>query len=78
MYYALCIISEPVFYFDKAEYTVDESSKQVQVVIRRNGTDLTKPASVTIRSRMTDPRSAEGMIRLMVFSLVKDCLLWHV
>lgn len=53
-------ITEPQFSFEKSEYVVDESEQQVEVGIRRSGTDLSKPSSVTIRSRMTNPKSAQG------------------
>lgn len=52
--------SEPQFSFERSEYMVDESEKQLKVGIRRTGTDLSKPSSVTIRSRMTNPKSAQG------------------
>ncbi|XP_062308992.1 FRAS1-related extracellular matrix protein 2-like [Osmerus eperlanus] len=50
----------PVFYFGEAEYRVDESDGQVEVRVWRTGTDLSKPASVTVRSRKTEPVSAEA------------------
>lgn len=52
--------SEPKFSFERSEYMVDESEQQLKVGIRRTGTDLSKPSSVTIRSRMTNPKSAQG------------------
>lgn len=52
--------SEPQFSFERSEYMVDESEQQLKVGIRRTGTDLSKPSSVTIRSRMTNPKSAQG------------------
>lgn len=52
--------SEPQFLFERSEYMVDESEQQLKVGIRRTGTDLSKPSSVTIRSRMTNPKSAQG------------------
>ena len=50
----------PVFYFGDTEYRVDESDGLVEVKVRRTGTDLSKPGAVTVRSRKTDPVSAEG------------------
>ncbi|XP_037403103.1 FRAS1-related extracellular matrix protein 2a [Pygocentrus nattereri] len=50
----------PVFYFGDQEYHVDESVGHVEVKVWRSGTDLSKPATVTIRSRKTDPVSAEA------------------
>ncbi|TSX58287.1 FRAS1-related extracellular matrix protein 2 [Bagarius yarrelli] len=49
----------PVFYFGDAEYYVDESQGHVDVRVWRTGTDLSKAATVTVRSRKTDPVSAE-------------------
>lgn len=54
------LILEPQFSFERSEYMVDESEQQLKVGIRRTGTDLSKPSSVTIRSRMTNPKSAQG------------------
>ncbi len=51
---------EPVFYFDKSTYEVDESVGQVEVKVWRTGTDLTQTASVTVQSRKSDPESAVG------------------
>lgn len=56
----LYLNSEPQFSFERSEYVVDESEQQLEVGIRRTGTDLSKPSSVTIRSRMTNPKSAQG------------------
>ncbi|KAG5844643.1 hypothetical protein ANANG_G00164670 [Anguilla anguilla] len=42
------------------EYRVDESDSFVEVRVWRTGTDLSKTATVTVRSRKTDPVSAEG------------------
>ncbi|KAL7847345.1 hypothetical protein SRHO_G00223250 [Serrasalmus rhombeus] len=52
-------VATPVFYFGDQEYHVDESVGHVEVKVWRSGTDLSKPATVTIRSRKTDPVSAE-------------------
>ncbi|XP_035288338.1 FRAS1-related extracellular matrix protein 2-like isoform X1 [Anguilla anguilla] len=50
----------PVFYFGEMEYRVDESDSFVEVRVWRTGTDLSKTATVTVRSRKTDPVSAEA------------------
>uniref|UniRef100_A0A8C7ZI10 Fras1 related extracellular matrix 3 n=1 Tax=Oryzias sinensis TaxID=183150 RepID=A0A8C7ZI10_9TELE len=51
---------EPSLYFGETEYTVDESSGYVEVKVWRTGTDLSKTATVTVRSRKSDPVSAEA------------------
>ncbi|KAK6494141.1 FRAS1-related extracellular matrix protein 2-like [Huso huso] len=51
---------EPSFYFGDAEYVVDESSGYVEVRVWRTGTDLSRTATVTVRSRKTEPVSAEA------------------
>ncbi|KAL3878630.1 hypothetical protein ACJMK2_030964 [Sinanodonta woodiana] len=51
---------EPVFYFGEETYVVDESDKYVEVRVWRTGTDLSRPASVTVRTRRTEPMSAEA------------------
>ncbi|XP_078078434.1 FRAS1-related extracellular matrix protein 2-like isoform X2 [Mustelus asterias] len=51
---------EPVFYFGDTEYQVDESEGYVEVQVWRTGTDLSKTATVTVRSRKTEPASAEA------------------
>ncbi|KAM4603610.1 FRAS1-related extracellular matrix protein 3 [Polymixia lowei] len=51
---------EPSLYFGEPEYTVDESSGYVEVRVWRTGTDLSKTATVTVRSRKSDPVSAEA------------------
>lgn len=53
----------PVFYFGNTDYHVDESEGYVEVQVWRTGTDLSKAGSVTVRSRKTDPVSAEGTCR---------------
>ncbi|CAG09021.1 unnamed protein product, partial [Tetraodon nigroviridis] len=50
----------PVFYFGNTDYRVDESDGFVEVQVWRTGTDLSKGGTVTIRSRKTDPVSAEA------------------
>ncbi|KAA0722212.1 FRAS1-related extracellular matrix protein 2 ECM3 -like protein [Triplophysa tibetana] len=51
---------EPSFYFGETEYTVDESDGFVEVKVWRTGTDLSKTATVTVRSRKSEPVSAEA------------------
>ncbi|XP_076002015.1 FRAS1-related extracellular matrix protein 2b [Genypterus blacodes] len=50
----------PVFYFGNTNYHVDESDGFVEVQVWRTGTDLSKAGTVTVRSRKTDPVSAEA------------------
>ncbi|KAJ8342513.1 hypothetical protein SKAU_G00324410 [Synaphobranchus kaupii] len=55
----------PVFYFGEMEYHVDESQNFVEVRVWRTGTgSLPKRATVTVRSRKTDPVSAEARVPL--------------
>ncbi|XP_070554250.1 extracellular matrix protein 3-like [Ptychodera flava] len=49
---------EPTFYFGSSEYLVDEGEGFVEIRVWRTGTDLSKMASVTVRSRQSDPESA--------------------
>ncbi|XP_074843128.1 FRAS1-related extracellular matrix protein 2 isoform X2 [Carettochelys insculpta] len=51
---------EPVFYFGDVEYYVGESAGFVEVHVWRSGTDLSKAATVTVRSRKTEPITAEA------------------
>ncbi|KAK7166140.1 hypothetical protein R3I93_006042 [Phoxinus phoxinus] len=51
---------EPSFYFGETEYTVDESDGYVEVKVWRTGTDLSKTATVTVRSRKSESVSAEA------------------
>lgn len=54
--------TEPALYFGEPEYLVDESSGYVEVKVWRTGTDLSKTATVTVRSRKNEPVSAEGKL----------------
>lgn len=49
-----------MFYFGDVKYHVDESDGHVEVKVWRTGTDLSKAATVTVRSRKAEPVSAEG------------------
>ncbi|XP_064877235.1 FRAS1-related extracellular matrix protein 2-like [Oncorhynchus nerka] len=49
---------EPVVYLGRSEYLVDESCGYLEVSVWRSGTDLSHNASVTLRSRPTQPVSA--------------------
>ncbi|XP_031415899.1 FRAS1-related extracellular matrix protein 3 [Clupea harengus] len=51
---------EPSLYFGELEYSVDESAGYVEVRVWRTGTDLSKTATVTVRSRKSEPVSAEA------------------
>ncbi|XP_076023891.1 FRAS1-related extracellular matrix protein 2-like [Genypterus blacodes] len=50
----------PVFHFGEVQYHVDESDGYVEVKVWRTGTDLSKTGTVTVRSRKTEPVSAEA------------------
>ncbi|XP_007950639.1 FRAS1-related extracellular matrix protein 2 [Orycteropus afer afer] len=51
---------EPTFYFGDMEYSVEEHTGSVEVRVWRTGTDLSRPSSVTVRSRKMDPPSADA------------------
>ncbi|XP_036620894.1 FRAS1-related extracellular matrix protein 3 [Trichosurus vulpecula] len=75
---------EPALYFENAEYHVDESAGFVEVFVWRKGTDLSKPATVTIQSRKTEPVSAEagmdyiGVSQNLNFAAGEDMKTFHV
>lgn len=79
----LCFLSStaPGFYFGDTDYRVDESDGYVEVKVYRTGTDLSKTATVTVRSRKTDPVSAEGRYNTTLYntnlcmSMTAHCLL---
>lgn len=49
---------------------MDESSGYVDVKVWRTGTDLSKTATVTVRSRKNEPVSAEGKVTVNSIVLV--------
>lgn len=65
--FPLLFFPVPVFYFGNTDYHVDESDGFVEVQVWRTGTDLSKGGTVTVRSRKTDPVSAEGMCKCIFF-----------
>lgn len=68
--------TEPSFYFGETEYTVDESDGYVEVKVWRTGTDLSKTATVTVRSRKSDPVSAEGRVSELSKTTIADILIF--
>ncbi|XP_068920733.1 FRAS1-related extracellular matrix protein 2 [Petaurus breviceps papuanus] len=53
---------EPTFHFGAVEYSVDESAGFVEVHVWRTGTDLSRLSSVMVRSRKSEPPSADAGI----------------
>lgn len=64
VFLACFYLIEPSLYFGEPEYFVDESSGYVEVKVWRTGSDLSKTATITVRSRKSDPVSAEGKIAI--------------
>ncbi|XP_061608318.1 FRAS1-related extracellular matrix protein 2-like [Phyllopteryx taeniolatus] len=50
----------PMFYFGEEDRHVDESDGFVEVKVFRTGSDLSKSGTVTVRSRKSEPVSAEA------------------
>ncbi|XP_075544224.1 FRAS1-related extracellular matrix protein 2-like isoform X1 [Dermacentor variabilis] len=50
----------PYFYFEKANYEVDESAGSFEVTVLRDGPDLSVASSVTVRSKQMSPPSARA------------------
>lgn len=63
---------EPVFYFDESEYMVDESAGELEVKVWKTGTDLSRPSSVTVRSRQLKPVSAESGLDYTAVNRILD------
>lgn len=63
---------EPTVYFGSAEYNVDEGEGFVEVAVWRTGTDLSKPSSVTVRSRKSNPKSAEAGLDYIAVNKILD------
>lgn len=51
---------EPSISFDLPQYTTDESDIGVKITIKRTGTDLSIPSSIFLRTKESEPTSAEG------------------
>lgn len=69
---------EPAFYFGNDEYYVDESAGYIEVLVWRTGTDVSKAASVTVRSQKSEPATAEGELLLCSgFKLLLHCTWWY-
>ena len=56
---------EPKIRFQSIRRVVDENTDVCKVTVRRTGSDLSRPSSVVVRSKRTNPVSAEGMNRMI-------------
>lgn len=54
------IRDEPRIRFHSAKYVVDENADVCKVIVRRTGSDLSRPTSVVVRSKKTNPISAKA------------------
>ncbi|XP_077014161.1 FRAS1-related extracellular matrix protein 2 [Tamandua tetradactyla] len=63
---------EPTLFFGGAEVSVDESAGCVELQVHRAGPDLSRPASVTVRSRKAEPPSADAGTDYVGISLHLD------
>ncbi|KAH9519929.1 FRAS1- extracellular matrix protein 2 [Bulinus truncatus] len=50
----------PVFYFANSEFSVDESDQFVEIPVVRSGSDLSKTSNVTVKSKKSDPKTADA------------------
>lgn len=66
------IFAEPRFFFEKAKYVIDESADFCEIVVKRFGSDLSQPSSVIVKSRKTNPLSAQGVY----FYMYRASLTW--
>ncbi len=74
----MCVIvarpTEPTLYFDQDRYVVDESDGHVLVKVWRQGTDLSNTSEVTVRSKKTNPSSAEcEYIHICMLMMLVEC-----
>lgn len=63
-----CVV--PTVYFGEPEVYVDESDGYVEVLVWRTGTDLSKPSTVTVQSKPSEPLSAECKNIFMQISVI--------
>lgn len=66
------IADEPKFYFDQMEYIADESITTLDIKVWKTGTDLSRPSSVTVKSRKSEPPSAEANVDYIPVSRILD------
>ncbi|XP_059153308.1 extracellular matrix protein 3-like [Physella acuta] len=62
----------PKIFLASKEYEVDESGHFVEVKVRRAGTDLSMSSSVTVKTRKSDPQSAEAGIDYFALNKVLE------